>query len=254
MKKAKKKKTAKQKPKSKPAPKKASKKKTSAEPEEVMDRKALKVIAAQLKEMGADLKVLKSDTDELLQKKVNEALQALPPPDVVKKLETISPEKLVTILKKDCLGVFIDLKDVSCVKCKDNEECAQKFIQNVRGGMPGLEKALPDKEPDKKPEKKGKLVPVTKYNPDRLMFVRDVKNPNPKGDDYHDTIQAILDKQPETLGEMRAIVEEDFEIENDAEFMTFVTGFRDPKEGIIKLDVDLSDKDKAALREAGYEV
>lgn len=225
----------------------------SAAKEETMERSALKVIASQLKEMGADIKVLKSDTDEQLQKKVNEQLQKLPTPDVMKKLETVVPEKLVTVLKQDCVGIFIDLADVSCVRCKDAAQCAQKFIQNVKGGFSNLAKAMPDEKVEEKPEK-AKVKAATRYEADRLVFVRDVKNPNPVGDSYHDTLQAILDEQPENLGELRAIIERDFDIENDADFMKFVTSLRDPVEGVIKLDVDLSEKNKKELRAAGIDI
>lgn len=251
MKKAKKtKKSKQQKPK---APVKRTSKVTKSKPEETMDRKALKTIVSQLKEMGSDVKVFKSDTDEALQKKVNEALQKLPPPDVMKKLETIVPEKLVTVLKRDCIGLFIDLSDVSCVRCKDSAVCASTFLKNVKGGMDDVGKAMPDAEVEKVAEKV-KLTPVTRYESKRLVFVRDIKNPNPVGDDYHDAFQRVLDQQPDNLKELRAIIEEDFDIDSDGDFMKFVTAMRDPAEGIIKLDVDLSDKNKAELRKAGYDV
>lgn len=225
---------------------------------ETMDRSALKVIASQLKEMGSDIKVFKSDTDEQLQKKINEQLRAVPKPEILKKLDDVVPEKLVSVLKNDCIGIFIDLSDVSCVRCKDAAKCASQFLQNVKGGFEHITKALPDKT-DKPDEKKAasekvKLTPVTRYEEDRLVFVRDVKNPNPKGDPYHDTLQAVLDEEPSTLGELREIVERDFDIESDGDFMKFVTAMRDSTEGVIKLDVDLSEKNKAELRKAGVEI
>ncbi len=224
--------------------------------DETMDRAALKAIASQLKEMGSDIKVFKSDTDEALQKKVNEQLQQIPTAEILKKLETVQPEKLVSVLKRDCIGIFIDLSDVSCVRCKDAGKCAGEFLKNVKGGFTDLTNVLADsKNDEKKPAAaKVKLKPVSRYEADRLVFVRDVKNPNPVGDPYHDTLQAVLDEQPETLSELRAIVERDFDIDGDGDFMKFVTSMRDPAEGIIKLDVDLSEKNKAELREAGVDV
>jgi hypothetical protein len=227
----------------------------SYEKGETMDRTALKAIAAQLKEMGSEIKVLKSDSDEQLQKKVNEQLKALPKPDILKKLDDIVPEKLVQVLKSDCIGIFIDLSDVSCVKCKDAGKCASLFLQNVKGGFEHVSKAFPDKVEEKKPvAEKAKLVPVSRYEPDRLVFVRDVKNPNPPGDSLHDTLQAILDEEPSTLEELREIIERDFDLDSDGDFMKFVTSMRDPNEGVIKLDVDLSEKNKAELRKAGVEI
>ena len=147
-------------------------------PEEIMDRNSLKVIVSQLKEMGSDIKVFKSDTDEGLQKKVNEAIQKLPPPDMLKKLETVQPDALVSVLKKDCLGIFIDLSDVSCVRCIDSGTCAREFIKNLKGGFKVLDAALvPVDEPKKaKSSKAEKIVlliagrtlfcsPVKKYVP-----------------------------------------------------------------------------------------
>lgn len=242
--------------KAKPAPKstkKKSTKKSAGKPEETMDRSSLKAVVSQLKDMGSDIKVLKSDTDEGLQKKVNEALQKLPPPDMLKKLESIVPDKLVSVLKRDCLGIFIDLSDVSCIRCPESGLCAKTFIANLKGGLKGLDAALPVAAVEKKTAK-AKITPVTRYERKRLVFVRDVKNPNPVGDPYHDTIQRVLDDQPETLGQLRVIVEQDFDIDSDGDFMKFVTALRDPKEGVVKLDVDLSEDNKIALREAGYDV
>lgn len=230
------------------------KKPAAKPPEETMDRTSLKSIVSQLKDMGSDIKALKSDTDELLQKKVNEALQKLPAPDLLKKLETIVPEKLVSVLKRDCIGLFIDLTDVSCVRCPDAGLCARTFINNLKGGLKGIDPALPSTEVVEKKVAKVAITPVSRYEAKRLVFVRDQPNPNPKGDPYHDTFQAVLDEQPESLSDLREIVERDFEIENDGDFMKFVTTMRDPKEGIIKLDVDLSEKNKKDLREAGIEV
>ncbi len=238
-------KASKPQPEAKPAPKE----------KETMDRTALKVIASQLKEMGSDIKVLKSDTDEQLQKKVNEQLQKMPKDDVLKKLETIVPDKLVTVLKRDCIGIFIDLSDVSCVKCKDAGKCASLFLQNLKGGFTDLTKALPEKKAEEKPAvEKVKLKPVSRYEEDRLVFVRDVKNPNAEGDQLYDTLQAVLKEEPSTLGELREIVERDFDLDSDGDFMKFVTTMRDPIEGVIKLDVDLSEKNKKELREAGVDV
>jgi hypothetical protein len=237
------------------------KKKPAKAAEETMDRKALKVIVAQLKDAGEDIRVLKSDTDAALQKKVNEALQKLPTPEMLKKLESVSPEQLVSVLKKDCLGIFIDLGDVSCVRCKDVTACARDFIQSLKGGMKVVDKVLVDVEGDAK--KKGdavavknakvKRAPVTRYEPGRLVFVRDVPNPN-KGDDYEETVQAVLDEMPSDLAELREIVEREFTLDNDGDFMKFVTSMRDPDDGVIQLDVDLSEKDKEQLRKAGVEI
>lgn len=236
----------------KPAPSKPAKVEKKAEVE-TMERSALKAVASQLKDMGSDIKVLKSDSDEALQKKVNEALQKLPTGDLLKKLETIVPDKLVNVLKRDCIGIFIDLSDVSCNRCKDNAQCAKLFITNLKGGLVEVDKALPDAEKAAvKPV--AKLVPVTRFKSTRAVFVRDVPNPNPPDHPFHDTIARILDKQPDTLEQLRAILEEDFEIESDGDFMKTVTDLRDPAEGVIKLVEDLTDKDKKALVDAGYEL
>jgi len=219
--------------------------------EEIMDRVALKVIVSQLKESGSDIKVLKSDSDAVLQKKVNAELQKLPAADVIKKLESIDPDKLVTVLKRDCFGIFIDLADVSCVRCTTSGSCADQFIKHLKSGMTVVHGAEADKVEEKKPEN-AKLTPVTRYQADRLVFVRDVKN---SGDDnYYDTLQAVLDEQPGTMEELREIVGRDFIFDNDSDFMKFVTNMRDPVDGLIKLDVDLSEANKEQLRAAGVEI
>jgi hypothetical protein len=258
VKKSTKKKSSPKKSKTQKKPKRTPKPVTEAaptkKPEETVDRIALKVIVSQLKEMGSDIKVFKSDTDEQLQKKVNEQLQKMPKDDVLKKLESVVPDKLVTVLKRDCVGIFIDLSDVSCVRCKDSGKCASLFLSNLKGGFNDIQKALPEQKVVEKVVEKVKLKAVSRYEEDRLVFVRDVKNPNPEGDTYHDTLQAVLDEEPGTLAELREIVERDFDVDSDADFMKFVTTMRDPAEGVIKLDVDLSEKNKAELRAAGVEV
>jgi hypothetical protein len=209
--------------------------------ENTMDRMALKAVVSQLQAAGVEIKVLKSDSDDQLHAKVNDALQQLPPPAVLKTLHEIVPDKLVAVLKRKCLGIFIDLTDISCKKCGSSEACAKEFIKNIGGGMKEFDKAL-------------LVEPVTRYERKRAVFVRDVKNPNPPGDDLHDTIQAILEEQPETLKQLRVIVERDFSINNDEDFMALVTALRHPEEGVIKLDLDLSEKNKIALRKAGHEI
>jgi hypothetical protein len=228
--------------------------KTKAPParEEVMDRTALKGIVEQLKGAGVEVKVLKGDTDDVLQKKVNEALQKLPSEDVVRKLESVDPDKLVSVIGRDCLGLFIDLSDVSCIRCTDATQCVAAFIKNVRG-LPDLSKVTTAEDKPREVARNA-IAPVTRYEHRRAVYVRDVPNPNPPGDDLHDTIGRVLKEQPEDLQQLRAIVEDEFNLDSDADFMKFVTALRDPKEGVIKLDVDLSEADKSALREAGYEI
>ena len=229
-------------------------------PEEIMDRPTLVGIARLLKNAGSDVKALKNDTDEALQKKVNEAIQRLPSDEVIKQLEAIDPNKLVNVLKQDCLGIFVDFSDVSCIRCSDAKSCVAAFIKNLQGGFAhlggtaGATKPIVSMSGTTASAHPAGLTSVTRYEPKRLVFVRDVPNPNPKGDDYHDTINRVLEDQPENLKELRAIIEKDFDFDGDTDFMKFVTALREPKEGVIKLDVDLTDKDKAALREAKYDV
>lgn len=222
---------------------------------ETMDRATLKGIAGQLKQAGSPLKVLKSDSDTDLQKKVNDALKNLPSAEVVKKIESIDPNKLVNVLKKSCVGIFVDFEDASCVRCADAVSCVAAFTKNLKNGMADVRGAISDAPVDAEPKTvAAKLAPVTRYDASRSIWIRDVKNPNPKGDDYHDTIARVLSEQPETLGELRKIVELDFDLDGDGDFMKFVTALRDFKEGVIKLAEDLSDEDKAALKKAGYEI
>lgn len=239
-------------PKSK-AKKPQAKKVAEKKPEETMDRPTLIGMARLLKGAGSEVKALKSDTDAALQRKVNEAIQRLPPPEVIKLLEAIDPGKLVSALKLDCLGIFVDLSDVSCVHCPDAKTCVGKFIDNVRGGFSGVKAAVADEKAAPAAPKQV-VAAATRYDAKRPIFIRDVPNPNPKGDDYHDSIQRVLDDQPDNLGELREILERDFDFDGDGDFMKFVTALRDPKEGVLKLDIDLSEPDKAALREAGYDI
>lgn len=218
-----------------------------------IERSMLISITRLLKGAGSGVKALKSDSDIVLQNKVGDALQQLPSGDAAKRLEAIDPGKLVKDLKKSCIGIFIDLRDVSCVLCADVEDCAAKFIDNARTGFASVKGAESSPPPDKVPAKRV-IVPVTKYDAKRQVFVLDVSNPNPEGNDFHHTIQRVLDEQPTCFRQLRRIVEADFDLEGDGDFMKFVTTLRDPDEGVIRLDCDLSDDNKAALREAGYSV
>jgi hypothetical protein len=228
---------------------------------DTMDRAALKSVAALLKDAGVDIKVLKGDADDVVQRKVNDALRELPDAEMIRKLESVDPNKMTKELKLGCLGVFIDLSDVSCSKCPDAVTCAGKFIANLKGGFRHLDAAVvTDSAAESKNQAKASEAtsagrkPVTRYQADRPLWVLDRPNPNKKGDDLHRTINRVLKEQPETLGELRAVVERDFDLDGDADFMKFVTTLRDPREGVIKLDVDLDAEDLAALRAAGYEV
>lgn len=239
--------------------------KNKQEPKEIMDRTALKAIASQLKEAGADIKVLKIDTDDSLQKKVNEALHALPSADTTTQLDSIIPEKLQTVLKRDCLGVFIDLSDVSCIRCTHVQTCVRDYLSNLLNGdkllalkpaMAGsaveeLKKTTKESSTSAaEPPKKAKPAKLT-YEPDRVLFVKNMKHPNPKKSAGYDTIQAILDEVPGTMSEMREIIDRDFE-QTDKEFITFLNSLREV--GMIKLVIDLSEENKAELRAAGFEI
>ena len=236
---------------------KKSKTKVKAEPKKdhnVMSRDELKKIAKQVKEAGSDLKVLKKDDDATLQRKVNEALHGLPSAEVVKKLESIDPDKLVNVLKKDCIGLFIDLADVSCRLCGDVQTCATRYLANLKGDLGGYKRAEYPK------------LPVVEWDPGARIFVLDVDNPLRKTDESYPVVQAVIDESPETLGELRKIFERDWEL-SDAEFVETLASFRDPDDGqvlkcipdLTKDDVqqlkgNLSKRDRKQLRKAGVTV
>jgi len=227
---------------------------TKGKPAETMDRAALRSIVSQLKSAGGDIKVFKSDTDDVLQRRVNDAIQALPSDEVLARLEAVDPVKLVAVAKRDCLGIFVDFRDISCVRCPDAVKCASTFIANLRSGFRDLPDSVRSPLVATKEEAPEKKPGILKYDPKALVFVRDVKNPNPKGDEYHDAFQRILDEQPETMVEVKKILEEDFDFDDDSDFMKFIAALRDPKQGLIKLVTDLTDKDRAVLRDAGYSI
>lgn len=114
----------------------------------------------------------------------------------------------------------------------------------VSGGARKVEKAEAAKT---KPAKKANFA----YDPKALVFVEKVKNPNPKGDDCHDTIQAILDEVPDTMSELREIIEREWETEDD-DFKEWIDGLH--KEGVIKLVKDLTEEDRRELRAGGVDV
>lgn len=268
-------------PKATPQPEKPPKKATpKAEPTPVvplpaaevrnMDRKSLKAMAYQLTEMGVEVKVLKSDDDAALQAKVSAALNSLPSPEVLQKLETIDPEKLAPVLKKDCLGLYIDLRAAACISCPDNVTCVKEFMKNLKGNFEVFKPAMKEIEVEeqaakitpevaaasakasKKTEDKttAKAAPKIVWNPKRKLVVANIDNPLKKKHDAHATFQAILDElSVSTMKELRDIIERDWEVDDEAFVEEWLHSLRE--NGVVKLDVDLTDTDKAELAEAG---
>ena len=219
-----------------------------------MDRVSLKAIVKQLKDAGSSIKVLKSDTDEILQNKLNDTLQKLPTEEISKQLESLVPEKLQKILKRDCLGVFIDLSDVSCTRCADVQTCVREYITNCKGD--GIAKVVSLLAPAPAPAPAAAPAAVKRekkivYDPDRLVFIKNMKNPNPKSDPSYKMLSAILDDVPSTMSELHEIVARYYD-QTDEDFLALIKSLR--AVGMIKLDVDLSEENKAELRAAGVEI
>lgn len=239
-----------------------------------MDRKSLKATIAQLKEAGVKIEYSKQDDDDVLRRKVNDAMQAMPSPEHIKMLESIDPAKLKEVLKRDCFGIFIDVRSPSCQACPDTETCVKEYMKNLKGDFsifkPAMQEikaeetaALVTEDDVKKATKKAKeakaengdgeaKVKKIKYDVDRFVAVVDFdKSKLDKEHDTYSTIKAILKEVPTTFGELREIVEREWDINggDDGFVKDWIGTLREL--GIIKLKSDLDEDEIAAYREAG---
>jgi hypothetical protein len=232
-----------------------------------MDRKTLKAIVADLKTAGADIKVLKSDDDDALRRKVNETLAALPSPEVLAKLEAINPQKLGVVLgQPDCLGLYIDLRTVDCMVCEDNAACVKKYLENLKGDFSMFTAAMEDIKTETaaaavtkgviaavmtQPAVRGKPIRQKriKYDAKRAIYVMDIENPNTRESDEYEMLQSVLDQVPRTLKQLRALAEEHYEYKTEEDFVEeCVVQLRDI--GMIKFWEDLADDERAAYEAA----
>jgi len=240
-----------------------------------MDRKSLKATIAQLRAAGVDIEYKKADDDGTLARKVNDALVKIPSPEMIATLETIDPAKLSTVLQKDCLGLFVDMRSVNCLMCTTQAECVKEYLANLKGNFSVFKDAMIEikveeaaeeieeeeiaavAEKTKKADKKAKAaapetgkVSAIVWKAKRRIFVMDVANPNDEDDDVYSTVQAILDEVPSTMSELREIVQREWEYDDDAKFVNdWIIGIRDIE--IIKFESDLTEDERAALVAAG---
>lgn len=240
-----------------------------------MDRKSLKATIEQLREAGVKIEYSKKDEDDILRRKINDAMQALPSPEMLKMLENIDPGKLKEVLNKDCFGIFIDIRSASCMACPDNEACVKEYLKNLKGDFKMFRPAMQEikaeesaalvteddvkkatkkaKEQKEKAEKKVEepKAKKVKWDPDRFIAVIDVdiKTLDEEHETYS-TLKAVFKEVPTTFAELRAIVEREYDIANDEGFVKdWILGLR--MLGYIKLKADLDEDELAAYREAG---
>lgn len=235
-----------------------------------MDRKSLKATIVELQNAGVKIEYDKKDEDDVLRRKINDAMQALPSPEMIKMLESIDPSKLKDVLSKDCFGIFIDIRSASCMACPDVESCTKEYLKNLKGDFKMFRPAMQEikaeelaatvteetvKASTKKAAKTNKDEPKAKkvvWDPDRFIAVVDIDIKTlDKEHDTFSTLKAIFKEVPSTFAALREIVEREWDISDDSGFVQdWVLNLR--KLGYVKLEADLDDDERKAYVEAGY--
>lgn len=235
-----------------------------------LDRKSVKATIATLRDAGVRIKYDKEESTDQLAVKLSQALNGLPSPEMMEKLERIDPVKL-KVLNGDgaCLGIFIDMTQPECQVCTDRDECVKKYISNLNGNLKMFKEAMVDMKTEAaaknvteeeaeavaKKSNKGKKKGRLKYDPKMSVYVMEIENPvnKKKEPDAHEMVESILKEVPTSLGELRKTISKHFEYE------TTKSGNRDFMEeiflhlrnyGIIKLWEELSKDQQKAYKKA----
>lgn len=230
-----------------------------------LDRKSLKATLFVLRDAGIKVKYDKEESSEQLAARLNNALQAVPSPEMLEKLEKIDPTKL-KVLNGDgaCLGLFVDLKQPECQVCEDRDACIRQYLKNLDGNLKMFKDAMIDSETESvaktvteetaeamKKQKSTAPVKRMKYDKEMAIYIMDVANPinKKKESDAYDMVQEVLDKVPSTLGELRKLVNSHFQYDSDRDFMEeLFTQLLDY--GIVKRWDDLDKDEKKAYKKA----
>lgn len=220
-----------------------------------MDLASLRGTLADIKKLGLpDVKAFwkPEDDEDKLRKRLKRALTAINGVPVLQALAEIQPDKV------SCKGIFIDLRDPLCISCTERDECRSLYLKNTQdlfnkhkaarvaeatantvvaakadvaattdADIAAITKVAKKaaKEPTggkesaaKKPLKADKYV----YNAEReIEIVAYDKNPIPKTPDFAVLRSLVFDirkKQPKTLGALRAIVADHYDVKSDVDF------------------------------------
>ena len=199
-----------------------------------LSRKTLVGIA---KDFG--LKTLKSHSDDDVRKAI--AVQMTKAPKDLDTLwQGIDPTKL-----EDCVGVFLDLTNVTCLSCPSQAACLKNFKANVRDNFESVRKKAPrgGDTGKKKPEVKAspKNAAKGKYQVTQKIDCFAIDKLSKKSD-YYDLVNAVMDQIPETIGELSGIVLAHFEPEkNTAKAQQVLVEF--VVDELIKIDlIELANK------------
>lgn len=245
-----------------------------------LDRKSLKAVLEELRSAGVKVRVpltsdgtpkIKQMADHELLRAVSEAINSLPSPETLATLERIDPQKLADTLKKDCLGVFIDLTTPECLACPDKAQCAKEFIRNLKGNFKALkdaqteikvteqasavtEEVLAAAERTNTNVKTKNKIRRLKYDGDTVVFIMNIKNPEKKSSEAYDLVAAILkrahgsDFAPITMKRLLVLVNEYYDYKPEALVEELLPQLR--TEGVIKFLADLTDEERVAYNDA----
>ncbi len=201
---------------------------------EKMDRRSLKGSIEELRKAGVTIEYDSADDNTVLRKKLADGLDKVAAtPKALEILSTIDQGSV-----KGCIGVFINLKAVGCLTCPDKKTCLEQFMENLDNDFSTLKKAddraaveeqvketltseeeIPVK-PTKTKKAKGFKGTTIKYDAKRLIYIpENAKNPTQKSDPQYVFFKAYLDERtmPETVGELRALITDHFEVSDEEE-------------------------------------
>lgn len=216
------------------------------------DEQKLRDTLDELKRAGAEN--VPSYTKETSKEKLADSVQAVidgllkAHPKAAAAQDKLDPEAMERA-NQECIGVFPDMKSPSCLSCSYKPECARQFVGNVKNQFAkfkveakeesGTKELTGDKETlnkvakavkqEKKeePKKNGK----SKLDTSWTLAVNDLSKPEDAGiakgksDEekaQYAMVSDILVKVPDTVGDLRKIVDSHFEGIDDGVFAQIV--------------------------------
>ena len=145
--------------------------------------------------------------------------------DTPKALASVDLEKI-----KNCIGLFIDFRDTSCIKCPQQSDCLKKFAKHQASGFKAFEGVrleveieteveatdeVPTEKPKKGAKKKSKKKRSTGYDLKREIDV--FNEPLNKEDDLYAIAKLVKKRVPSTIGALQTIILSVYDPEEDTD-------------------------------------
>jgi hypothetical protein len=234
-----------------------------------MTRRTAKRINKKMKELGVKVKPYnQTQSTEEVKQAVTIALATLSTPNVLARLNRVDPAKLLAN-NQTCLGLFPNLKSNACNVCPDNEECLDRYLENLKAGMPLADAILKadarlievdsahksvrqlNLESIKKimAAKIGKTKVKTlklEWQPELPIYIVSKSTMGSDDPDVKKFEKELKKEIPETLLELYTISNKYFDLEDHALFISdLFVQLRSL--GLVKIDADLTDAEREIL-------